>query len=41
MFAADPLAGVDRRTPLLSVRDLSVTFPQRGEPAVHAVRGIS
>jgi peptide/nickel transport system ATP-binding protein len=41
LFAADPLAGIDRRTPLLSVRDLSVTFPQRGEPAVHAVRGIS
>ena len=28
-------------TPLLSVRDLSVTFPQRDGDAVHAVRGIS
>ena len=29
------------RTPLLSVRDLSVTFPQRGSGDVQAVRGIS
>lgn len=28
-------------TPLLSVKDLSVTFPQRGADAVKAVRGIS
>lgn len=28
-------------TPLLSVRDLSVTFPQRDGAPVHAVRGIS
>ena len=30
-----------RDTPLLSVRDLSVTFPQRGADPVQAVRGIS
>ncbi|TFC51235.1 dipeptide ABC transporter ATP-binding protein [Cryobacterium shii] len=29
------------QTPLLEVTDLSVTFPQRGGPAVQAVRGIS
>ena len=29
------------RSPLLSVRDLSVTFPQRGGSGVRAVRGIS
>ena len=28
-------------TPLLSVRDLSVTFPQRDGDDVHAVRGVS
>ncbi|MBZ4485891.1 ABC transporter ATP-binding protein [Microbacterium sp. cx-55] len=39
----DPRPATPTRTgtPLLSVRDLSVTFPQREGPAVHAVRGIS
>ncbi|WP_438352565.1 ABC transporter ATP-binding protein [Microbacterium sp. CJ88] len=44
---ADPIVQIpasrrDRSgTPLLSVRDLSVTFPQRGADPVQAVRGIS
>jgi peptide/nickel transport system ATP-binding protein len=42
-FQSLPAAqGTTRRsTPLLKVRNLSVTFPQRGGPPVNAVRGIS
>ncbi|MGY4860021.1 ABC transporter ATP-binding protein [Cryobacterium sp. AP23] len=41
-FLTAPEPGrVGARTPLLRVRNLSVTFPQRSGPPVNAVRGIS
>ncbi|WEO78512.1 ABC transporter ATP-binding protein [Cryobacterium sp. SO2] len=41
LTAAADAGRVSGRTPLLRVRNLSVTFPQRSGPAVNAVRGIS
>lgn len=40
-LTAQPQHPTGRGAPLLSVRDLSVTFPQRGVAPVQAVRGIS